>query len=82
MFYKLPVLCWTDKNSDIANIFIKNDAGFSFKSEKNFSEIKMLIEKLNVDKLKMMGLNAYRVLLKNFQSKNSMILIENKLNNN
>ena len=42
----------------------------------------MLIEKLNVDKLKMMGLNAYRVLLKNFQSKNSMILIENKLNNN
>ncbi len=81
MFYKLPVLCWTDKNSDIADVFIKNDAGFSFKSEKNFSEIKTLIEKLNTDKLKMMGLNAYRVLLKNFQSKHSMKLIENKLNN-
>lgn len=82
MFYKLPVLCWTDKNSDIADIFIKNDAGFSFKSEKNFSEIKKLIQKLNIDKLKRMGSNAYKVLLENFQSKYSMRLIENKLDKN
>jgi len=40
-----------------------------------------LVENIDLNTLKKMGLNSYKVLLNNFQSKYSLRLIEKKLNN-
>ena len=78
MNYKLPVFSWTDNASDIGDIFVSNNAGFSFKSENDFDKIKLLIKKLNSQELKIMGKNSREILLNNFQVKHTYKLIENK----
>ncbi len=80
MYYKLPVLSWTDKASDVGDIFKFNNAGFSFKSENSFGEIKSLIDKIDFNQIKIMGENSHKILIDNFQSKHSFSLIEKKIN--
>ena len=79
MNYKLPVFSWTDNVSDVGDVFIDNNAGFSFKYEDDFSEIKSVINNLIPKELRMMGENSYEVLVNNFQSKKSYELIAKKL---
>lgn len=79
MNYKLPVFSWTDNVSDVGDVFINNNAGFSFKYEDDFSEIKSVINNLIPQELRMMGENSYKVLVNNFQSKKSYELIAKKL---
>lgn len=79
MNYKLPVFSWTDNVSDVGDVFINNNAGFSFKYEDDFSEIKSVINNLNPQELRIMGENSYEVLVNNFQSKKSYELIAKKL---
>lgn len=79
MNYNLPVLSWTDGTSDIGDIFVSNNAGFSFKSERDFDKIKSLIRTLTKEKLKAMGKNSRIILLENFQVNHTFNLIKNKL---
>ena len=79
MNYKLPVFAWTDSVSDVGDIFVINKAGFSFKSESDFSKIKSVIKNLTIQELRTMGENSYKVLVNNFQSKKSYELIAKKL---
>ena len=79
MNYKLPVFSWTDNVSDLGDVFIDNNAGFSFKYEDDFPEIKSVINNLIPQELRMMGENSYEVLVNNFQSKKSYELIAKKL---
>ena len=79
MFYKLPVLSWTDKNTDIGNIFVDNNAGYSFQEKDSFPEIKSLIECMDFNELKSMGINSHKILIDKFQSKYSYNIIKDKL---
>ena len=79
MKYSLPVFSWTDKVSDIGDLFESKKAGFSFKSFEDFYLIQALIKKLTPKKLMNMGKLSHQILLDKFQAKYSYDLINSKL---
>lgn len=78
MNYELPVFSWTDSVSDIGDIFVSNNAGFSFKSKNDYEKIKLLIKKIKIQELKTMGIISKKLLLNNFQTNYSYQLIKDK----
>ncbi len=80
--HKLPIICATDKSTDIGEIAEANEFGFNCLTSDKASFFTFVNKLLDKNLRSKMGENGYQFLLKEYNSKNYYIRIVEKFNQN